>query len=84
MNIILVTRRKKNKGIGQSNGRFLRIFLSKVGPLERRKNYLIDVFPGFGRSLDVGHSPLLGAVLSFFQRHFPPLAKVAFVSDQQE
>jgi hypothetical protein len=22
--------------------------------------------------------------LSFFQRHFPPLTKVAFISDQQE
>lgn len=55
----------------------------RSGKKEKTK-YLIDMFPGFGRSLDVGHSPLLGAVLSFFQRHFPPLAKVAFISDQQE
>jgi hypothetical protein len=82
----VVTRKKR---IGQSNRPFINgIFLSKVGgPFgkeEKKQKYLIDMFPGFGRSLDVGHSPLLGAVLSFFQRHFPPLAKVAFISDQQE
>jgi len=46
--------------------------------------YLIDVFSSFGRRLDVGHSPLLCAVLSLFQRHFPPLAQVALVAHQKE
>ena len=54
------------------------------GHAQKKNKYLIDVFPGLGRSFYVGHSPLLGAVLRFFQRHLPPFAKVAFVAHQEE
>ena len=96
-NNIFGVKRKKKKGLAipieDFNGFFFFLFL-RLGRLKEANKkakkfpffffYLIHMFSGFRRSLDVGHSPLLGAVLSFFQRHFPPLTKVAFISDQQK
>lgn len=67
---------------------FLKVgfFARNCGRKKQNKNktYLINMFSGFGRSLDIRHSPLLSAILSFFQRHLSPFTEVAFITDQQE
>lgn len=46
--------------------------------------HLIDILAGLGRSLYVGHAPLLCPALALGQGHLPLVVQITFVAHQQE
>lgn len=46
--------------------------------------YLVDVVPGLGAGLDVGHLPVLRALAARVQRHAALVGQVRLVAHQQE
>ena len=64
----------------------VRLWLIRLRVNKRWKGYIhfIDVLSSFGWSFYVRYSPLLCAILSLFQRHFPPFTQVAFIAHQKK